>query len=394
MVPAGTFISMCASRVDRNPPRSGRIILLARKLDQGGSERQLVVLAKEMKKRGHDVHVVLFYEGGSFEGELVNAGVPMHHAGKHGRWDVIGFGVRLAFILRRLRPTTIYSFLDLPNILAALLHRWIGRPRLVWSIRAAGMEMQHYDWLFRLMMVLEESMGSTVDAIVANSQAGKDWAVARGFPHHKVVVIENGIDTDYFQYDSRGRERVRAEWKVVNNATKLVGIVARLDPMKGHEIFLKAAAQLVGVRRDLMFVCVGGGKDDYLHRLEELARSLGIDQHVVWAGARTDMPAVFSALDVVVSSSSSEGFSNAIAEAMSCERPCVVTDVGDSARIVGEIGIVVPPGDVDALAGAISGMLDRIEKGVDIGRRARVRILDEFSVERMVSRTERVLLGG
>jgi hypothetical protein len=109
----------------------------------------LVTLAKGLKRRGHDVHVVLFYPGGAFDGELTGAGVPVHFLGKRGRWDVIGFLVRLALLLRRLRPATIYSFLDLPNILTVLLHLFVRRPRLVWSIRAAGMEMQHYDWLSR-----------------------------------------------------------------------------------------------------------------------------------------------------------------------------------------------------------------------------------------------------
>ena len=369
------------------------LILFARKLEQGGAERQIVALAKELKKRGHEIHVVLFYAGGVFDSELIAAGVPLHYVRKQGRWDIIGFGVRLAYILRRLRPETIYSFLDLPNILAALLGRWVGRPRLVWGIRAAGMEMHHYDWLSELIPKLEARMSGVPDIVVANSRAGKEWAITRGFPQYKVVVIENGIDTDRFKFDPCGREEVRAEWKI-DKYTKVIGLVGRLDPMKGHEIFLKAVARLGEARQNLMFVCVGGGKDEYAHRLRGLTRSLGLDRRVIWVGPRMDMPAVFSALDVVCSSSSfGEGFPNVIAEAMACERPCVVTDVGDSARIVGGVGEVVPPRDADGLAAALARMIDRIEKDGNIGRKARARILKEFSVEHMVSRTEQVVDG-
>ncbi len=368
-----------------------RVVVLARKLDQGGAERQIVALAKALRERGRDVQVVLFYVGGVFDAELAAAGVPTHFVGKRGRWDAVGFLARLALILRRLRPATIYSFLDLPNILAALFRPAVGRPRLVWSIRAAGMEMHHYDWLSKLIPRLEARLSWTADVIVANSRAGKDWAISRSFPPDKMVVIENGIDTNRFKFDAAGRERVRAEWKV-GASEAVIGLVARLDPMKGHETFLLAAARLAEARKNLTFVCVGGGQQEYAGRLEELANSLGLGQRIIWAGPRSDMPAVLSALDIASSSSSfGEGFSNAIAEAMACERPCVVTNVGDSARIVGDVGEVVPPRDADALAGAMARMLDRIEGNADIGRQARARILDEFSAVRMAQRTEDVL---
>lgn len=370
-----------------------RIVLLARKLDQGGAERQIVALAKALKERGRHVHVVLFYVGGVFDAELVAAGVPVHFTGKRGRWDVLGFLVRLALILRRLQPAAIYSFLDLPNILSALLRPAMGSPRLVWSIRAAGMEMRHYDWLSRLMPRLETRLSRTADVIVANSQAGKDWGISRGFPPDKMVVIENGIDTERFKFDPVGRERIRNEWKVGAGETA-IGLVARLDPMKDHRNFLQACALLAAHRDDLRFVFIGGGPSAYRAELEALSKNLGIADRMVWAGPRDDMRAVYSALDIVCSSSSfGEGFSNVIAEAMACERPCVVTNVGDSARIVGEVGEVAPPRDANALAGAMARMIDRAEANADIGRQTRARIADAFSVERMVSRTAQLVFG-
>lgn len=369
-----------------------RVVLLARKLDQGGAERQIVALAKALKERGRDVHVVLFYVGGVFDGELAAAGVSAHFVGKRGRWDAVGFLVRLALILRRLRPATIYSFLDLPNILAALLRPIVGRPRLVWSIRAAGMEMRHYDWLSRLIPRLEAGLSRIADVVVANSHAGSAWAVSRGFPTARMAIVENGIDTVRFQPDAVGRAEIRDKWKVGANQ-RLIGLVARLDAMKDHRNFLQACALLATRLHDLRFVCVGGGPLPYRGQLEAFAEHLGISDRVIWAGACQDMPAVYCALDIACSSSFGEGFSNAVGEAMACGVPCVVTDVGDSARIVGNVGEVVPPRDADTLAEAIARMFDRLEGNADIGRQARARIVNEFSVERMVSRTEQVVYG-
>lgn len=147
-------------------------------------------------------------------------------------------------------------------------------------------------------------------------------------------------------------------------------------------------------REGLCFVCVGGGASAYRAELDAFALTQGITNRLIWTGPRLDMPAVLSALDIASSSSAfGEGFSNAIAESMACERPCVVTDVGDSARIVGEVGEVAPPRDPKALAGALARMLSRVDEDREIGRQARVRILSEFTVEHMVTRTESILFG-
>ncbi|HIK26115.1 MAG TPA: glycosyltransferase [Thermosynechococcus sp. M46_R2017_013] len=152
-----------------------RLILLARKLEQGGAQRQLITLAKALRDRGCDVHVVLFYAGGIFDSELTAAGVPIYFLGKHGRWDVVEFLVRLVLLLLCLQPEVIYSFLDVANILAVLVRPFIGSVRLIWSICAAGMEMHHYDWLARLVVRIEAVFSRAADVIVANSHAGKEW---------------------------------------------------------------------------------------------------------------------------------------------------------------------------------------------------------------------------
>lgn len=369
------------------------IVILARKLDPGGAERQLVALAKGLHARGVEVQVVVFYAGGAFDGELAAAGVPLHCVGKRGRWDAVGFLVRLGAMLRRLRPAVVYAFLDVPNLMSALLRPLIGRPRLVWSIRAAGMEMGHYDGLFRWVAWLEARLSRTAEVIVANSHAGAAWAAKRGFPSERVRVVENGIDTERFRPDAQGRERVRREWGVRDDE-RLVGLAARLDVMKDHRNFLHACARLAASRANVRFVCVGGGPAAYRDELHAYAAQLGIASRLIWAGVRADMPCVYNALDVASSSSSfGEGFSNAIGEAMACGVPCVVTDVGDSARIVGDLGEVAPPRDADALSAALERLLNRLEREPDLGARARARIEAQFSLSRMIERTQAILAG-
>ena len=202
-----------------------------------------------------------------------------------------------------------------------------------------------------------------------------------------MTVITNGIDTERFKPDAAARARVREGWGVAENEI-LIGLMARLDPMKDHSTFLRTAAMLARERPDVRFVCVGNGPGSYKAELHRLATELELNGKLIWAGARRDMPAVFNALDIA-SSSYSEGFSNAIAEAMACSVPCVVTDVGDSASIVSGTGGVVPPAMPDSLCEGFHLMLERL--GPDLRDAARASIVNRFTSDVLVTDTVEVL---
>jgi glycosyltransferase involved in cell wall biosynthesis len=140
------------------------------------------------------------------------------------------------------------------------------------------------------------------------------------------------------------------------------------------------------------FVCIGDGKGPYKSEIHSLCRRLGLNSSIIWVGERYDMPAVYSALDIVTSTSSyGEGFPNVIGEAMACGVPCVVTDVGDSAIIVGETGIVVPLKDPQALADGWRSMLKRLnDKSYSIKEMARARIVSHYSSEIFVQKTSKM----
>ncbi len=370
-----------------------RIVLFTRRLDQGGAQRQLVLLGCELKRRGYEVHVVVFYLGGEYESELISAGVPVHSPRKLGRWDVVRFLIHLVACFREIRPNVVYSFLDLPNIVSVFLSYFVGRPRLIWGVRAAFMEMHHYDWLTRSGSWLEARLSFVPDLIIANSETGANWSVKRGFPEQRLVIVENGIDVEHYTNDPEGRKNLRKKWGI-EEGTFLVGLVARLDPMKGHTIFLQACAQLLQTDPNMKFVCVGKGPQDYLLELKHLAESLGLSGHLCWIEGASNMPAVYSAFDLLCSSSRfGEGFPNVIGEAMACGVPCVATEVGDSPRIVADLGEVVPPGSASHLAAAILKMSNRMSLEPDLRALLRQRIAKNFSVEAMVSKTCKYIEG-
>lgn len=366
------------------------ILLLVRSLEAGGAERQLVELARGLKSRGRKVTVALFYKKGPLLHDLEKAGVPLIDLKKAGRWDLAGFLMRTARAVRETRPDVIYSFLGGANIIASLVRPFVGPTRIVWSIRSSNMDLRRYDWLHGLAYWIERQLSRTADLIISNSQAGRDFAVVHGFPKDRIRIVPNGIDTDRFRPDAHLRQRQRAAWGLGDEHVA-VGVLARLDPMKGHGTFLEAVALLAENRPDMRFFVIGGGPEE--DRLRRQAARLGLGRAISFTGPSDRPESALNGFDICCSPSEfGEGFSNSIAEAMACGVPCVVTDVGDSARIVGDTGEVVPPSDSRSLGEAILRLAARL----DDGRKTRVRerAADHFSVGAMVEGTFAILQMG
>ena len=364
------------------------IMFLVRSLDYGGAERQLVVLAKGLQSRGHDVIVALFYGGWAAEQELLAGGVRVVHLDKGGRWDIVRFAKRLLHTVWEEQPVVIHGYHGTPNLMTLLPKLFCSGVKIVWGIRCSNMDWRRYEWVVTPLAWVTAWLSQFADAHIANSQAGLSCHVAMGYPAKKMVYIPNGVDTERFRPDRVLGNRVRTEWGI-GAGELLIGLVARLDPMKGHTVFLEAAERLAKIDPKVKFVCVGDGPISYRTELHRDAQRLGLEKYVRWAGARADMPAVQNALDLAVSCSVyGEGVSNAISEAMACGVPCVVSDVGDSAWVVGPIGTIVPPNDPDKLAHAMAGMLTAPRPAASMIRQ---RILDHLSLDTLVNTTEQAL---
>src|SRR3569623_1069815 len=123
------------------------ILFLTRSLDRGGAERQLVVLAKGLARRGHAVAVAVFFGGGAYEAELAEDDVRVINLGKQGRWDILPFLNRLVRLLRKERPAVLHSYLGVPNILATIIKPLLPGIRIVWGVRDSHVDLSRYDWL-------------------------------------------------------------------------------------------------------------------------------------------------------------------------------------------------------------------------------------------------------
>jgi glycosyltransferase involved in cell wall biosynthesis len=370
-----------------------RLLLSIPSLEPGGAERQFAELARGLAGRGHEVIAVTLGQGGPLADSL--GGARLVELGKRGRWDNLRVAARLGALLGDFRPSAHYAFLPTACVLGALL-TFARRTPLVMGLRATN--VLHADYAYghaaRILHGLEARLSGRAALVIANSATGRADALARGFAPGRTVVVPNGIDAARLTPDRALGAPLRAEWGAAEGRP-LIGLVARLDPMKDHANFLRAAARLASERPDARFVCVGSGPAGYAAGLRAQAEGLGLAGRIVWAGTRHDMERVYNALDLLcLASAYGEGFPNVLGEAMACGVPCVATDAGDANTVIGDAGVLVPPGDAAALAQGLADMLGRLEReGTALRAACRARIVENFSVERMVAATEALLLG-
>ena len=368
-----------------------KVMFLCRALDYGGAENQLVFLARKLSDRGIETGIAVYYSGGGLEDELKDSSVAVFHLNKRSRWDVIGFCRELTRVVSVEKPDILHSYLTDSNALSVLIKPFLPKLKIAWGIRASYMDFNRYGWLAKVLFAVTCRLSGQADLIIANSHAGRFFHQRRGYPSEKMVVIPNGIDTCRFAPDPDAGERVRREWSL-SESENLIGLVGRLDPVKDHPTFLEASALLLGQRDDVRFVCVGEGRASYREELEHMSEHLRLHDRILFAGLRKDMRAVYNALNIATLVSIGEGFPNVIGEAMACGIPCVVTDAGDSEKIVGSTGVVVSPGDPQALARGWQKILEmRKEEKAELGRQARDRIVALFGTEIFIARTEEAL---
>lgn len=368
-----------------------RIALFCPSLGLGGSERQLGNLAVGLHTRGHDVRVLVLYGGEPAEDELRKEGIPVINLGKKGPVGAPVALFRLRRYLKRHPVDILYSFHGLPNLLALLVRSHHRYPAVIVGVRATCMDMAQRPWLQRIAYNLEPKLAMRADLVIANSHAGCRDADLRGFPTDRLCVVPNGTDTRQFSPDRDAGLRLRRELHIAAS-TPLVGMVARIDQMKDHRTFFQAAVMVRDREPVARFLCVWDGDAIGQAELAERAAQLGLNKALTWVRGTSHMRDFYNAMDVVASSSSyGEGFPNVVGEAMACGCICVVTDVGDSARLVDGLGIVVPPKDAVKLAEGILKALSGVRRE-EYAALAREHIVQHYSLDAMVENTLQNLL--
>jgi len=358
----------------------------------GGTERQLVYLLRGLDRTRFRPRLACFERKGVFVADVDRHDLPLREypIRKLYGYHTMRRQLRLANDLRRDGIDVVHAHGFYANGFVVPAARLARVPVVLASIRDTRENMPPAARRF------ENAVCRLADGVIVNAEATRRRLVTEGFDPAKVVVIYNGIDLEAFDRVPPARG-LRQELGLEPDAP-LVAVMGRLARHKGVEYFLDSAAALAPHHPRVRFLVVGDsvdvdtGSSSYRQELERRAESLGLGRRVVFTGFRADAPAVARELAVSVLTSFVEGLSNVLLESMAARVPVVATSVSGNPELVedGESGVLVPPGDAPALAGAIDRLLREPERARRLAAAGRRRVETRFTLERLVRDTERL----
>lgn len=365
-----------------------RIGLIVHTFETGGIERHVAKLASRLDRRRFQPVIICLERSGAAAQWIETDDVPIIELNKKPRND-LGLVFRLARTLRTERLDVVHSHNWGTLLETALARRWAGTPVHVHAERGTVLgQVEPRGPRMRLRKLAMAWAVKRATAVVSNAEAvARRAALAAGIALERVQVIPNGLDPPRMPAEQDIKDW-RGRFSIPDDAL-LVGSVGRLAAVKNFGDAVKAVARLRGTGPQVHLLLVGDGPERAA--LERLARELDIWQRVHFAGWRQDVAAALAAMDVYVNCSVSEGMSQSVVEAMAMGLPLVVTDVGDSALLVGgdcACGLIVAPGDPVSLAGAIEKLVDVPALRQVFRESARARFAERYSFDRMLSSYE------
>jgi len=347
----------------------------------GGAQTMLVKLLAEIDRNRFDPVVISMIGEGPVANELKELNIPVYSLNmRAGIPDPMAL-FRLVRILRKFRVDLIQSWMYHANVMASLAAPWCRRPPVVWNIRMSalteGIDKVSTFWTVKLGAKLSRHFATR---IIVNSSQGFESHRDAGYAAERLTVIPNGFDLERFRPCEFNRAKIRRELGLSNH-TPLVGWIGRFHPHKDPHNFVQATKWILEKAPETHFLMCGKAMTWSNTELCEWIDQANSRKKMHLLGNRDDMPALHSSLDLCVLSSCMEGFPNVVGEAMSTAVPPVVTDVGDSALLVGTTGKVVPPKQPEKLAEACTELL-RLPKDelIKKGQQARNRIEAYYSL--------------
>ncbi|KWV59458.1 hypothetical protein AS156_30955 [Bradyrhizobium macuxiense] len=326
-------------------------------LRTGGAETMLAKLIEVMDRERFHQTVVVLQDKGALGSRIEQAGAEVIPLNMKSPLDLPRAVYQLSSILKQRRPHLVQTWLYHADFVGTLAARLAGVSPVLWNVRCSNMNFRDYAPTTRLICAALARLSSIPRLVISNSHSGRDVHQQLGYRAREWRIVPNGFDVERFRPAADRVEKFRAGLGVALH-TPLIGLPGRLDPMKDHDTFLEAASLLKREIGDVRFVLAGKGVHPDNAEFVARVRRWGLTDRVHLLGERGDMEAVMAGLDIVtLCSAYGEGFPNVLGEALSCGALCVATDVGDSARVLGPHGRIVPPREPTALAEAWRDLL-------------------------------------
>jgi len=296
-------------------------------------------------------------------------------------------------IISNRRPEVVQTWLYHADLLGGVMAALAGVPCICWNIRNTNLDAEKTRWHTRQVVRACALISSVVPSLIlCNSYRSAQEHRGRGYAPKKFRIIPNGFDVQYFHKNSERRMQLRGELGFLDS-DKVIAHIGRFDPQKNHIGLLQTFSTLAEDFPNVHLLCCGSdiefSNPVLLQQIEKMSN--GGQVHLL--GQREDIPDLLSACDLFVLPSHGESFPNVIGEAMACEIPCLVTDVGDCAEIVSDTGWVVPVNDPSALVSQLRQVLALpVEEYQRRGRLARQRVIEKYELKNVVRQYQELYL--
>ncbi len=356
-------------------------------LSNGGAESMLFKILKYTDKNKFDLVVISMSDKGYYGDKIKQLGIPVVELNLKKPQFLI---INLFRLLRSLKGTDVLqTWLYHANFFGLILGKLLGVKNIIWGIRQSNVDEENNKKLTVKIAKLSAKFSKYVTHILSCSDEATKVHIALGYDKSKFRTIYNGFELDKYYFDEGTNAELKEELSL--NDEIIISNVARYDIQKDHNTLLKAINIIYNeynIKNIKLLLC-GLNIDESNKALCELIKENMLDDCVKLLGVRSDINKIMSASDIFVLSSLGEGFPNVLGEAMACNTPSVVTDVGDCKAIVGDCGIVVDKQNPKQLADAIRTLIDLPKQElVQLGNKARERILLNYDIKNITKQYE------
>lgn len=374
-------------KLDSNPTnnlsKKIKVAFVITGLNTGGAEMMLYKFLTRIDRKKYSPTVIAMIEGGIFVERIQALDIPVYNLGMQPGIPTPQALLKLKKLLKEIQPDLIQGWMYHANLIAQLANTLSTRKvPVLWSIHHSIASLKAEKSSLAATIKLTALLSKHIDKVIFSAEKGKNQHLKIGYYADNAVAISDNFDISKYKPTSEPQLNLRQSLNLPEESI-LIGSIARYHLMKDHAGLLNAAALIVKDYPNLHFILVGPNVDQQNTVLTQQIEQLGITNQVHLLGERQDIPAIMNSLDIFTTSSAyGESFPNVLGEAMSCQIPCVSTDVGDSEAIVGDTGVVVPAKDPQALAAAWRKLIVLGEDGrKDLGQQARNRIETHFNLD-------------
>jgi len=360
-----------------------RVVHIITSLEGGGAQNMLYKLLKYADQEEYHQEVISLSGGGPIGEKIRAEGYKVHELSLTLR-DGFNSLIKAVSICKEF--DVVNTWLYHADFFGFLISKVILKKKLIWNIRHSNLDKDANKKLTLLIVKANAFLSKYVDRITYNSRKAYDSHLEVGYAGRSFEVIPNGFELERFHFMAEERDRLRNNLGIQNDE-KVILTVGRWDIQKDYFTLLDSLSILKKKAKRFRMLMCGNRLDSSNHELVRLIKQKGLSDHICLLGERSDVPSLYSACDIYVSSSLGESFSNSIGEAMACEMHCVVTDVGDSKLIVGDSGISIRPQDPAALSDALKYLLD-VVNGSKRNTLAREKVMRDYDIKKVVKMYE------